>query len=292
MRLQYHPLDLRIFIEEAELHLVQAVLDLINESFPSHSHGEDCYELHYVASGKGTLLADGQELSLEAGTFYVTGPHVEHAQFSFPDTPLTEYCVFLKLSAKRFPHSAKRLTDPELCLRQFTIVTFWLKQNASDFERLITALFREAQTKRLGYRLQIEAILKELFVLLVRSYHSSRPSASLPANVETSEKTALLIDEYFLYFYASASLENLSQSLGLSPRQTERLIRQYYGKTFQQKKAEARMAAALILLRQKNSVTRIAETLGYSSIEHFSSAFRNYYGVSPSRYRKQAEDKS
>ena len=56
---------------------------------------------------------------------------------------------------------------------------------------------------------------------------------------------------------------------------------------FQQKKTEARMSAAVILLSNKNkSITSIAEELGYSSAEHFSSAFHKYYEMSPREYRK------
>ena len=63
---------------------------------------------------------------------------------------------------------------------------------------------------------------------------------------------------------------------------------EYYGKTFQQKKAEARMSAAAILLSDpRKKISEIAESLGYSSAEHFSSAFRRYYDMNPRDYRKQ-----
>ena len=97
-----------------------------------------------------------------------------------------------------------------------------------------------------------------------------------------------MIEEYFLYQYRSLSLEDLAKRLGLSTRQTERLLQKQYGKTFLQKKTEARMSAAAILLSNAEySITSIAEELGYSSIEHFTSAFRNYYDMSPRQYRKE-----
>ena len=68
-------------------------------------------------------------------------------------------------------------------------------------------------------------------------------------------------------------------------------MKEYYGKTFQEKKAEARMSAAAILLEDKErSITSIANLLGYSSVEHFSSAFRNFYHVSPRQYRQKVTD--
>ena len=65
-------------------------------------------------------------------------------------------------------------------------------------------------------------------------------------------------------------LEELAVKLGLGTRQTERLLQKHYGKTFLQKKTEARMSAAAILLTDSSrSITSVAEALGYSSIEHF-----------------------
>ena len=105
-----------------------------------------------------------------------------------------------------------------------------------------------------------------------------------------TESKSIIIDEYFLYEYQSLSLDTLANKLRLSTRQTQRLLMDYYGKTFQQKKTEARMSVAAILLSDHTrSITSIAEDLGYSSIEHFSSAFRGFYHISPREYRKQLQ---
>ena len=75
--------------------------------------------------------------------------------------------------------------------------------------------------------------------------------------------------------------------MNLSERQTQRLLQQNFGKTFSQKLTDARMAAAAQLLEGTDlSVTQIAERSGYSSIEHFSTAFRRRMGCSPREYRK------
>ena len=46
-------------------------------------------------------------------------------------------------------------------------------------------------------------------------------------------------------------------------------------------------AAALLLSDPRKKIAEIAESLGYSSAEHFSSTFRRYYNLSPRDYRKQ-----
>ena len=91
-----------------------------------------------------------------------------------------------------------------------------------------------------------------------------------------------------LYEYRTLTLDKLSARLGLGIRQTERLLKDHYGKTFLQKKTEARMSAASILLQNSGlSITQIAEDTGYSCVEHFSASFKRYYGQSASAYRKE-----
>ena len=139
---------------------------------------------------------------------------------------------------------------------------------------------------------QAEALLRQLFVKLVRSYEKTM-SNKASVRPHSTDKTSVIIEEYFLYQYRSLSLEDLAKRLGLSTRQTERLLQKQYGKTFLQKKTEARMSAAAILLSNAEcSITSIAEELGYSSIEHFTSAFRNYYATSPRQYRKELAEQT
>ena len=43
----------------------------------------------------------------------------------------------------------------------------------------------------------------------------------------------------------------------------------------------------MLLSETQLSITEISEKLGYSSVEYFSNAFRNYYNMSPKEYREQ-----
>ena len=99
-----------------------------------------------------------------------------------------------------------------------------------------------------------------------------------------------VIEDAFYYRYATLTLPELARLLNLSVRQTQRLLQANFGKTFSQKLTEARMAAACQHLENSAlCITDIAERVGFSSIEHFSTAFRRSMGLSPRQYRRASK---
>ncbi len=280
MRTAYTDLNIRFSIDGNSIHALNIILERFMRTIPSHSHGNGCYEIHYISSGYGLLRTDNNEYRITPNTLFVTGPHIEHAQIPLPSDPMQEYCVYLKLR-RSSSQSASPVIDA------FTSSPFWFGQDTHGVGILMKQLFDELEHQYTGYRNQVELLLAQLLIYLVRNYEQCRTSHGhfTPTNLYDSK--SVIIEEYFLYEYASLSLEVLADRLKLSTRQTQRLLKEYYGKSFQQKKAEARMSAAGMLLQEHDrSISSIAEALGYSSTEHFSSAFRKYYKVSPREYRK------
>lgn len=277
--------DIYFTVADTQFHTLNFVYEQFQRSIPSHSHGNGSYEIHYIAKGQGRALINGVYHQIVPGILFVTGPHVEHAQIPLLEDPMCEYCIYLKTEKKRKSVSCPA-AEKEL-LSVFENTPFWFGQDTQSAGALIIEIFKELQEHRTGSVFQIEALLRQLLVKLIRNYErGGRPKEVRPA--AAADKTAFIIEEYFLYQYRSLSLEDLADKLGLCTRQTERLLLRQYGKTFLQKKAEARMSAAVILLSDPaKSITAVAEDLGYSSIEHFSSAFKSYYHVSPRQYRKE-----
>lgn len=278
---RYPDVNIQFFMEQCAIDVQNIVFGKLSKSIPTHSHGSNCYEIHYVPEGYGKLKANGKTYEICPNTLYVTGPHVEHAQMPFAENPMEEYCVYLKL------HHTEYNRKKAPVLTAFSEVPFWFGQDSQQINEIMKKLFWELEQRYTGYHIQAELLLSQLIVCLVRNYEQKKKLSQRKPE-QPADTKSLLIEEYFLYEYPSLSLENLADRLGLSTRQTQRLLQEYYGKNFQQKKAEARMSAAAFLLEDKNrSITSIADYLGYSSVEHFSSSFRKFYKMSPREYRKQ-----
>lgn len=279
--------DINIHFSIADTHF--QTLNLISEEFqrtiPTHVHGSGNYEIHYISKGHGKALINGEPYRITPNTLYITGPQVEHAQSPQTDDPMLEYCVYLKITKRRRPDTAASETEREI-LKCFETTAFWFGQDSQHAGETMLELFREITEQKKGWQIQAEALLKQLLICLIRNYEKGN-KGNADTGSGNSDRTSIIIEDYFLYHYQNLSLEELAGKLGLSPRQTERLLQKQYGKTFLQKKTEAKMSAAASLLSETTqSITSISEALGYSSVEHFSSAFKKYYQYSPRQYRR------
>ena len=281
MQIKYSDMNIQFTLEHTLIDVQNIIFEHLCRTIPAHSHGSNCYEIHYISSGYGTLKANGQVFEICPNTLYITGPHIEHAQTPLASDPMREYCIYLKLHHT----GANRPSTP--IISAFADVHFWFGQDMQNINNIMQQLFMELEFKYTGYKNQVEVLLTQLIIYLVRNYERSNNISHHNQTNPQTDKTAIIIEECFLYEYPSLTLQSLADRLKLSTRQTQRLLLDNYGKTFQQKKTEARMSAAAILLEDKEqSITSVSNLLGYSSVEHFSSAFRKYYNVSPREYRK------
>lgn len=281
MKTLYTDLDIQFTLEGKRYYALNIILERLSRTIPAHSHGAGCYEIHYIPFGYGRVGINNQYYDIKPNTLYVTGPHIEHAQWPLPEDPMQEYCVYLKKG--RTGKGKKEASFLDL----FENTPFWIGRDSQGIHEIMKEIFFELSHEYTGYIRQTELLLQQLLIRVVRNYESRRSAGRQSARSNLMDGKSVVIEEYFLYQYQSLSLDDLAQKLRLSPRQTQRLLLEYYGKTFRQKKTEARMSAAAALLAEPSrSITSIADALGYSSSEHFSAAFHKFYQISPREYRR------
>lgn len=274
-------------LEDTLIHVPMISYRHFTEPLPRHSHSKNAFELHYVTAGKGFVVLENQTFPLSPGVLYITGPNIAHEQIPDESESLTEFGLFFLISESE---SNSPLAD------QFIKHDLWLGDAGKKIDALAQAILWEKTNQKPGYRQKIPLLLAELLIECVRNFISDGkiydnklpvPSNKLSVDLLQEENTLLVIDEIFLCRYADITLEQLADSIGLSTRQAQRLLEKNYNKSFSAMKLEARMAAAETLLRNSSlKITEISNRIGYSSIEHFSNAFKKFYGVSPGQYRK------
>ncbi|WP_035773644.1 AraC family transcriptional regulator [Butyrivibrio sp. VCD2006] len=281
-KIAYHDRNIGFMMEGESVFVGNIVYECFHRSIPLHAHSDNSYEIHYISSGYGKVTISGKEYETGPGTLYITGPKVKHSMIPDKKDPLSEYCVYLKLSPDL--KNDKRMLSP---LRIFRATKIWYGKDKHGINSLMKSLFRELKDENIGYRESVESLIKQIIVACVRDYAVNEGKTDYQG-FKSNDDQYLTIEEAFLYEYATLTLTTLAGRLSLSTRQTQRLLMEHYGMNFQSKRTEAKMSAAAIMLRSPDiTVTRIADELGYSSVEHFSSAFKKYYDMSASQYRDE-----
>lgn len=229
MKIAYSDVDINLNMDGVSFSVPNIIFERFTRTIPSHSHGEGCFEIHYIPFGYGRLKANGRFYDITPNTLYVTGPHIEHAQFPLSHDPMQEYCVYLK---------TRKITQKTASpiLNTFMSTPFWFGKDNHGIHALMKQMFRELEYKYTGYQKQVELLLAQLIIYIVRNYDNKRHVRDDLSPGNLVDSNSIIIEEYFLYEYASLSLNDLADRLKLSPRQTQRLIWKYYGKSFQQKR--------------------------------------------------------
>lgn len=280
--MKYRDLKLSFEMNNIRFDILSISSETIVTPFPKHSHSKNSYELHYIKSGFGKLICDSMEYPLAPGIFYVTGPNIAHEQISDPEKPMVEYGMYLQTELL-MPQRSEDI----MC--RFTDCHFWIGESDREVSLLFEHIFEELNNKPLGYQLMLPSLSRALLITVTRMYagnltHSFKNEAFVPQDM-----IYLTIEEAFLYDYRDLTLSGLASRVNLGTRQTERLLKKHYNMTFVEKRNEARMSAATLLLtKTQKSIGEISEELGYSSGEHFTNAFKKFYHITPATYRKQS----
>ena len=157
-------MDIRFTMDGYSIHAPNIIFERFTRTIPSHSHGNGCYEIHYIPQGYGKLTADKAYYDITPNTLFVTGPHVEHAQSPLLTDPMQEYCIYLKIRKAASSRTASLLMDT------FLSRPFWFGKDQHNIHPVIKQLFDELKCQHTGYMKQIGLLLSQLLIALVRNY--------------------------------------------------------------------------------------------------------------------------
>jgi AraC-like DNA-binding protein len=190
-----------------------------------------------------------------SGTVYMTGPLITHEQLTDSSDPMDEYCIQFEISEKKGVKEGK-------AAQLLKDTHFWIGEDSQNMEKFFEMLDAEDAKRELGYIENVTSIVKQILIALVRNYIGSEISYDY-SRITPDDKRMVIADESFLYSYASITLEDLSERLNLSSRQTQRFLKKAYGKTFIEMRTERRMEVAQKLMKKGMSASSAASAVGY-----------------------------
>lgn len=129
----------------------------------------------------------------------------------------------------------------------------------------------------------VSAVLKMLFYNLYRENYVIKEKP----RTKNEESYLVKIDLIIAKCEENITLGYVAKSLGLSTRQTSRVIMKYYNSTLSELVTNQRLNVARhMLLSGEHSVSEIVEAVNFSSESYFYLQFKKKYGTTPRKYVK------
>ena len=129
----------------------------------------------------------------------------------------------------------------------------------------------------------------EMLVLQAESFDRTLHRKETYLTKEYDRERILFARDYLLKnIDAPPTLSELSKIAGINEYKLKKGFKEIFGQTVFAYLADVRLEVAKNdLLEKQKSVTEIAFALGYSSLQHFSTAFKNKFGMAPSDVLKR-----
>lgn len=159
----------------------------------------------------------------------------------------------------------------------------------AQIDRAVEAMIEEFKEKKPGYKSALRGYLQIIFTLLLRgmsemaSISDSQNSAISKISDIPSDIAAYIEENCF----DKITLADIAGMSFYNPAYFGRLLKKHYGKTFSAYIKERRMDKAAELLCDKGrTVDDVISAVGYTDRKLFYKHFKEYFGKTPSEYRK------
>ena len=234
----------------------------------------NCYILHYIVSGKGSIEYAGKRYEARQGQMFV-----------IYKGDMISYCAdredpWKYIWADFDGMDAEKLLSATAFSREMRVSPVLPEQ---EIYPIMKKMYGKMGT--LSAEMEGSGLLLMLFSLLIRFFPSERKE-----DCEVAERAALLIRTGFSD--CDCRIEKVAEMIGLSRSQLFRVFRQKYGISPKEYLTECRLLCAKNLLAEGNlGISQVGYACGYADALYFSSEFRRKEGISPGAYRKSKQKK-
>ncbi|WP_371169776.1 GlxA family transcriptional regulator [Aliiroseovarius sp. 2305UL8-7] len=130
-----------------------------------------------------------------------------------------------------------------------------------------------------------QAVLNMCLHTVQRSETDRQQSSTSASLGVRNDKLVRIIAHFEAHLEDSINLDEITEKLGMSRRQMERLFRQYLSTTPKKYLQNMRLQRARILLAETDmAVVDVATACGFDSGAYFSKCFREAFGMSPHKF--------
>lgn len=246
--------------------------------YPIHYHGKNTIEIHYLKNGSGEVIISNTSYLVKKGFFFIVGEFTKHTQIPSPNDPMDKYSIYLT-------YDDEECNNPVVkdLIKNIT----WVGEDKFNSLEIFDKVRYEAEKKNIAYRDLIKEYIKILFINVIRNRYEKISAIS---QAKDHDNKLFEIEKIFLNEFRDITLPEMASRLKMSERDLQRYIKKAYNKTFNDLKLEARMSFAANKLTYSDiQISALSNMTGYSSTEHFTFAFKKYFGQTPLKYKKEVQ---
>lgn len=236
-------------------------------------HWHENIELLYFYSGKCRCTVNGSSFDVAAGDLVIANSTEIH---SFDAKERVRYeCILL------FPAFFSDVEFPSVILKN--------RVRGDGFVReCIEKMKAERESYTEGSDMMIKSHAYALMAYLLRCYTDERLTPEKYGERGARKRKINEILEYVSSHYSEKiSTARLAEACYMSEEHFCRLFKRTVGKTVTGFLMEYRIEKASVLLRRTDeSVTAVADSVGFDDVNYFSRSFKRIKGVTPSEYRR------
>lgn len=241
----------------------------------------DYFELTIATEGRGTVITNNEPAEVSAGDIYVSFVGDFHRIISDKEHPLKFDFITIKSQNEMISSGMEKIMAQNHAADRRIVRDEVILQ-------LVSRVISEVKKQKKLSEKMIEAIITEIFVLLIRDFDAVDQNDDV-ANKTDAEMLCFRLMNYIdNHIYSIKSLRELAATTNYSYNYLSNLFKEITGETLQGYYHNRRLETASLLLASDDfTVSEIAVMIGYSSVYPFSLAFKKKFGISPSEARKR-----
>lgn len=250
---------------------------------PVHWHDE--VEIIYVKKGSIYIyIGEERYPAAEGDLFFVNSGELHFMESD--DMGVEYYTLLFPLAFLSFQMEDALEQEVFMPLRQKQLL-LPVRLKEFEAEKQMTNLIREVidvnEEKEVGYQLRTRILLLELIEGFIKE--GGFQQAGFTSATEMQRELLAFIQGHYT---EKITLNMLAEEFHLSEKYISWYFKEHFSISFMQYVSHLRMTKARdLLLTTDWSVTEVALSCGYPSVNLFIRSFKEMYGVTPLQYRKQ-----
>lgn len=255
---------------------------------PPYEHSGQVFEIFYVLSGKGILTIFQKSLDLTQGDLCILSPSTTQSLEVNDDDSIV---MKIRVSTSAVSDLFALMLRSENPVSSFFFHSlhsadhqdYLLFHTAedSDMQSRILEMYQDSLVEDQYTKHLLNNLLNVFFIKLVRS-HSP---VEFPASPKTNDRFRVVY--YLINHFTDVTLEDVAREFNFSVGYCSRYIKSVTGYTFSQLKNKLIFEyVARRLVTTNDSITDLSIGMGYENPENFIRAFKKYYHMTPTEYRK------